>query len=57
MLQVVGRRVDITLENEWGDRTPRTQIVVIGAAGSINKRLMEGIFAACISAATANVVA
>jgi hypothetical protein len=31
VLQVVGRRVDITLENEWGDRTPRTQIVVVGA--------------------------
>jgi G3E family GTPase len=50
VLQVVGKRVDITLEDEWGDRTPRTQIVAIGAAGTIDMRLMEGIFTACISA-------
>ena len=30
VLQVVGRRVDISLQDEWGGRTPRTQIVVIG---------------------------
>jgi G3E family GTPase len=57
VLQVVGKRVDITLENEWGDRTPRTQIVVIGAAGSIDTRLMEGIFTGCMSAAAADIVA
>jgi G3E family GTPase len=57
VLQVVGKRVDITLENEWGDRTPHTQIVAIGAAGSIDTRLMDQIFTSCISAATANVVA
>ena len=31
VLQVVGRRVDISLEDEWGKRRPRTQIVAIGA--------------------------
>jgi G3E family GTPase len=36
VLQVVGRRVDIALQDEWGDRTPRTQIVVIGAANSLD---------------------
>ncbi|MGA2254178.1 MAG: GTP-binding protein [Thermoguttaceae bacterium] len=36
VLQVVGRRVDISLHDEWGGRTPRTQIVVIGAANSID---------------------
>lgn len=42
VLQVVGKRVDITLENEWGDRTPRTQIVVIGARGTVDgQRLRE----------------
>jgi hypothetical protein len=30
--------------------------VAVGKAGSIDKRLMEGIFAACISAATADIV-
>jgi G3E family GTPase len=46
VIRVVGRRVEITPENEWGDRTPRTQIVVIGAAGGIDTRLIEGIFTA-----------
>jgi G3E family GTPase len=33
VLQVVGRRVDISIHDRWGQRTPRTQIVAIGAAG------------------------
>jgi G3E family GTPase len=36
VLQVVGRRVDIALQDPWGDRTPRTQIVVIGAPSGID---------------------
>ena len=36
-----------------GRARPRTQIVAIGAAGSIDARLMEEIFASCISAANA----
>ena len=36
VLQVVGKRVDISLQDAWGERTPRTQIVVIGAAGGID---------------------
>ena len=27
VLQVVGRRVDVSLQGEWGERSPRTQIV------------------------------
>jgi G3E family GTPase len=57
VLQVVGRRVDISIQEEWGQRTPRTELVAIGAAGSIDTRLMEGIFTACMSAATADIVA
>src|SRR5271156_4575333 len=57
ILQVVGRRVEISIQEEWGQRAPRTQVVAIGEAGSIDKRLMEGIFTSCISAATANIVA
>jgi G3E family GTPase len=30
-LQIVGRRTEISELDEWGDRTPRTQIVAIGA--------------------------
>jgi G3E family GTPase len=36
VLQVVGKRVDLSLQDDWGGRTPRTQIVVIGAAGGID---------------------
>ena len=31
-LQVVGRRTEITELGDWGERTPRSQIVAIGAA-------------------------
>jgi G3E family GTPase len=31
-LQIVGRRTEISELGEWGDRTPRTQIVAIGKA-------------------------
>jgi len=52
VLQVVGRRVDISIQEEWGLRTPRTQVVAIGAAGSIEANLLEKTFASCISPAT-----
>jgi hypothetical protein len=45
VLQVVGRRVDISIHEEWGQRTPRTQIAAIGAAGSIDVNLLEDTFA------------
>ncbi len=50
VLQVVGRRVDISLEEPWGHRAPRTQIVAIGAAGSIDANLLEATVTSCISA-------
>jgi G3E family GTPase len=53
VLQVVGRRVDISLQDEWGQRVPRTQIVAIGAAGSIDASLLEKTFTSCISAGAA----
>jgi len=49
VLQVVGRRVDVSLQDDWGQRTPRTQIVAIGAAGSIDPGLLESTIASCIS--------
>ncbi|HME73059.1 MAG TPA: GTP-binding protein [Myxococcota bacterium] len=54
VLQVVGRRVDISIQEEWGQRAPRTQIVAIGAAGSIDVSLLEKTLASCISAAAAD---
>jgi G3E family GTPase len=52
VLQVVGRRVDISLEEDWGPRTPRTQIVAIGAAGGIDASQLEAIVTACVSASS-----
>ncbi len=50
VLQVVGRRVDISIQEEWGQRVPRTKIVAIGAAGGVDVGLLEKTFASCISA-------
>jgi len=49
VLQMVGRRVDIALRDQWGERTPRTQIVAIGAPGSIDAEALREQFEACIS--------
>ena len=48
VLQVVGRRVDVSLQDEWGVREPRTQIVAIAAAGGIDAKMLEESFASCI---------
>jgi G3E family GTPase len=49
VLQVVGRRVDISMREAWGRQAPSTRIVAIGAAGSIDARMLEDAFASCIS--------
>ncbi len=49
VLQVVGRRADVTLDEAWGETTPRTRIVAIGAPGSINPEALTAEFDACIS--------
>ena len=49
VLQVVGRRVDISLEDEWGDRPARTQIVAIGAPGAIDTEALRDRFEECLS--------
>jgi len=45
-VQVVGRRTEIYELDEWGERTPRTQIVAIGSA--INAQDLSNKFDACI---------
>jgi G3E family GTPase len=47
VLQVVGRRADVALHDRWGDRKRRTQIVAIGAAGSIDADDLQERFEAC----------
>jgi len=44
IFQAVGRRVDIAMEDPWGNRIPRTQIVAIGAKGAVDKSTLEAIF-------------
>ena len=50
VLQVVGRRVDVSMQAGWGSRTRRTQIVAIGAPGSMDAALLTQTFSACTSA-------
>ena len=45
--------MDIPLQDDWGRREPRTQIVAIGAAGGIDASLLEETFASCIALTTA----
>jgi len=42
----VGRRTEISQLGEWGERTPRSQIVAIGAA--IDAKELNAKFEACI---------
>jgi len=49
VLQVVGRRSDVSLDEEWGDTQPHTRIVAIGAPGSIDHHALTAKFDACIS--------
>ena len=49
ILQVVGRRSDVALGEEWNGRVPRTQIVAIGSAGSIDPDMLTAQFEACLS--------
>jgi len=53
VLQVVGRRVDISFQEEWGERTPLTQIVAIGAAGTIDASLLEKAMSSSIAVTAA----
>jgi G3E family GTPase len=48
VLQVVGRRVGISLADAWGERTPHTQIVAIGAAGAIDGEALRVTFEQCV---------
>ena len=48
VLQAVGRRVEVSLLDEWNGRKPRTQIIAIGAPGSIDAEDLRGRFDACI---------
>lgn len=45
-LQIVGRRTEVSELDEWGERTPRTQIVAIGS--KIDAQVLSDRFESCI---------
>ena len=47
VIQIVGRRTDIELLEEWGDREPKTQIVAI-ANNEIDDSALQAKFEACL---------
>ena len=49
VLQVVGRRADITVDTPWGHRAPLTQIVAIGAPGELAPEVLQPLFESCIA--------
>jgi G3E family GTPase len=48
ILQLVGRRISVTLLDAWGERTPRTKIVAIGNSNGINADLLQEKFENCL---------
>ncbi|MGH8863035.1 MAG: CobW family GTP-binding protein [Burkholderiales bacterium] len=48
VLQVVGKRVDLSLGSNWGKRARRTRIVAIGAHGTVNGAALREKFDHCI---------
>ena len=50
VLQVVGRRVDISLMDQWNGNDPGTRIVAIGAPGCFESMDLQQRFDACINA-------
>ena len=49
ILQVVGRRAEVALGGEWGERSPRTQIVAIGAPEGFDGDELRERFDSCLS--------
>ena len=53
VLQVVGKRVDLTLADAWGQRARRSEIVAIGAGGRIDVAALSETFERCRAGAAA----
>ena len=49
ILQVVGKRADLSVADEWGARPPRTRIVAIGASDGIDAVALQNVFASCLT--------
>ena len=49
VLQAVGRRVEVTVGERWGDRPVRSQIVAIGAAEALDEGALADLFDRCLA--------
>ena len=49
LLHVVGKRIRLTVGEPWGDAAPRSQLVLIGSAGSIDAADLRARFEACLA--------
>lgn len=47
VLQAVGRRTSVVVDGDWAGRQPQTDLVVIGAAGSIDVAALQGALDGC----------
>ena len=47
ILQVVGKRVDITVGDEWNGQEPRTRIIAIGAHDGVDGAALREVFDRC----------
>jgi G3E family GTPase len=56
ILQVVGKRVDIAVGDEWNGRQPRTRIIAIGAHDGVDGASLREAFDRCRDAAPARPV-
>ncbi len=48
VLQVVGRRADITSDKSWGDAKPQSRIVAIAHRASLNSDELKALFDGCL---------
>lgn len=47
ILQVVGKRVDIAIEDAWNERKPQTSIIAIGAQDGMDAVMLQQVFDRC----------
>ena len=56
ILQVVGKRVDIAVGDEWNGTQPRTRIIAIGARDGVDGASLREVFDRCRDAASSRPV-
>lgn len=47
LAHVVGRRATLSIDEPWGDRSPRSELVMIGAYGGVDADLLQSLFDRC----------